>query len=239
MSLARVRSPWVWKAPNSQLWCSLENLSHQQKGWMWLSQALGWTGMKMRFLLWEVIVWGRWAVFEFFLHSFWIWEVTEVPRGQGDAALSEHFLEHRKEETMWGNRKDPPWSNVGGENSSSRAPGTSCCPWKRERNNPKNFPWVCIFLKNFPFSQEERDLAIIMKTLHWVQRCLLAVQGVYPSASWVGRCFPGGVLWDSSVSLTNGGSSTDLPVASSPCEGWIPSLVQFSVCLAFRLLAIN
>lgn len=50
-----------------------------------------------------VVVWGRWAVFvcsEFSLHPFQTWEVTEVPHDQGDAALSEHFLEHRKEEVM-------------------------------------------------------------------------------------------------------------------------------------------
>lgn len=79
----------------------------------------------------------------FFLHSFPTWEVTEVPRG--DAAVSERSLEHRKEETMGVNRRDPPWWNVGAENSSSGAPGTSCCPWERGRNNQLFLPWVCIF----------------------------------------------------------------------------------------------
>lgn len=118
-------------------------------------------------------------------------------------------------------------------------------PPLEERKKQPAFPKLALnmYFFNFPFSQEERDLAIIMKTLHCVQRCcLLAVQDIYPSCQLSRKVFTDGVLWNYAVSLTNGGSSTDLPVASSqgsPCGSWIPSLVQFSMCLAFKLLAIN
>lgn len=150
----------------------------QQEGWMWFPQGLRGTGMEMRFLhthQGSFFREGGLCLSSSCIHfELGRSQKCHVAGGMLHCQNTSLSIESKKQCELIGKiLPDQIWY--------LRLPLEQR---KKQSASPKTCPECVFFFLNFPFSLEERVLAIIVKRLHRVQRCcLLPVQGVYPPAS--------------------------------------------------------